>query len=133
MNHVLQGYCLVFLGGGIGTMLRHGVNRTGMVLLGPDFPAWTMFINITGCLAMGLVTGWFMLRGLPGGPMTRLFLTTGILGGYTTFSAFSLDFAVLWERGAIAAAAIYVLGSVLLSLVAVFAGLFIMRTAIGGP
>jgi CrcB protein len=75
---------------------------------------------------MGLVAGWFIERSDPTGHI-RLFLTTGILGGYTTFSAFSLDFAVLVERKAYALAGAYALGSVVLSLVAIFAGMALAR------
>ena len=75
---------------------------------------------------MGLIAGWFAFRG-PSGQSLRLFLTTGILGGYTTFSAFSLDAALLWERGEILGAAFYVSASVALSLLGVFLGLAIIR------
>ncbi len=78
---------------------------------------------------MGLIAGWFAFRTDVGLTQhTRLFLTTGILGGFTTFSAFSLDAALLWERGAAGAAATYVAGSVVLSIAAVFAGLWLIRT-----
>jgi CrcB protein len=125
-------YFIVFIGAGIGGALRHGVNGLALRLAGPDFPYGTMAINIVGCFVMGLVAGYFTYRGGSGifGQMSqhwRLFLTTGILGGFTTFSAFSLDFAMLWERGAVAGAAAYVLVSVLGSLVAVFAALGVAR------
>ena len=119
---------LVFLGGGIGAAGRHGVNIAAARLLGTGFPASTMFINVTGSFVMGLVAAWFAFRAA--GEISqhaRLFLTTGILGGYTTFSAFSLDAALLWERGDSFSAAIYVIGSVVLSLLALFAGLALVR------
>jgi CrcB protein len=121
-------YLIVFVGAGIGGMLRHGVNGLGLRLAGPDFPYATMTINIVGSLVMGLVAGYFTFRGGEGvfGGMSqhwRLFLMTGILGGFTTFSAFSLDFALLWERGAMGGAAAYLLISVVGSLVAIFAAL----------
>jgi len=117
----------VFAGAGIGGMLRHGANRAGLAWLG-DSSAWmTCLINVTGSLVMGLVAGWFAFRAAGGSQTLRLFLTTGILGGYTTFSAFSLDTALLWERGQVGMAALYVVGSVALSLVAVFAGMALMR------
>jgi CrcB protein len=94
--------------------------------LGLSFPWSTLCVNISGCLAMGLIAGWFALRGQAGQTL-RLFLTTGILGGYTTFSAFSLDAALQWERGEILACAFYVSVSVALSLVGVFVGLAIIR------
>jgi fluoride exporter len=91
--HILFGYVVVFCGAGIGGALRHAANRAGMHL-GLSFPWSTICINISGCLAMGLIAGWFAFRGQAGQTL-RLFLTTGILGGYTTFSAFSLDAALL--------------------------------------
>jgi CrcB protein len=126
MNGFLPGYLIVFLGGGIGASLRHVINRLHSVI-GSDFPYNTLVINILGCFIMGAFTSWFAFRGEASSQHLRLFLTTGILGGFTTFSAFSLDAALLWERGAATQAALYVMGSVVLSLVAVFAGLAITR------
>ena len=122
-----MGYLLVFLGGGLGAMFRHGINVATPRLLGNGFPWSTFLINITGSLIMGLVAGWFAFKG--DAPQSwRLFLTTGILGGYTTFSAFSLDTALLYERGEPGLAAAYVLGSVALSIAGLFAGLWIVRS-----
>jgi fluoride exporter len=119
-------YLIVFLGGGIGAALRHGFNLGFARLLGTAVPYATLFENVTGSLAMGLLVGWFALKGgLP--QHWQLFLTTGVLGGYTTFSAFSLDAAVLYERGAIGAAALYVLLSVALSIAGLFAGMAVVR------
>ena len=95
-------------------------------LLGSGFPYATLFINITGSLIMGLVAAYFAFKG-DASQHWRLFLTTGILGGYTTFSAFSLDAALLYERGAIGLAALYVLASVVLSIAGLFAGLYLVR------
>ena len=120
-------YVLVFLGGGLGAMLRHGINMVTPRLLGSAFPWSTFLINISGSFVMGLVAGWFAFKG--GAPQhVRLFLTTGILGGFTTFSAFSLDTAILYERGDVGLAAAYVAGSVALSLAGLFAGLWIVRS-----
>jgi CrcB protein len=83
VTHLL-GYLLVFLGGGLGSMLRHAVNQASAFFLGAGFWA-TLFVNITGSFAMGLIAGWFAFRGKGGGQSLRLFLTTGILGGFTTF------------------------------------------------
>jgi CrcB protein len=119
---------LVFLGGGIGAAGRHGINIAAARLFGSGFPVGTMFINVTGSFVMGLVAAWFAFRAA--GEISqhaRLFLTTGILGGYTTFSAFSLDAALLWQRGEAFNAALYVIGSVILSLLALFAGLALVR------
>jgi CrcB protein len=96
-------------------------------LLGSGFPWSTFLINISGSLIMGLVAGWFAFKG--GAPQhLRLFFTTGILGGYTTFSAFSLDTALLYERGDVGLAAAYVAGSVALSIAGLSAGLWIVRS-----
>ena len=119
-------YLIVFLGGGIGAALRHGFNIAFARLLGTAFPYATLFENVSGSLAMGVLVGWFALRG--GVPQHwQLFLTTGILGGYTTFSTFSLDAAVLYERGALGLAALYVLASVALSIGGLFAGMAVVR------
>src|SRR5258705_6611424 len=122
-----MGFLIVFLGGGLGAALRHGVNLLSSRVLGAAFPYATAFENVTGSLAMGLIAGYFAFRG--GGISThwQLFLTTGILGGYTTFSAFSLDAVLLYERGALGLAALYVLGSVLLSIAGLMAGLAAAR------
>jgi CrcB protein len=122
-------YLLVFLGGGLGAMLRHGINVATPRLLGNGFPWSTFFINITGSLIMGLVAGWFAFKG--DAPQSwRLLLTTGILGGYTTFSAFSLDTALLYERGELGLAMAYVAGSVALAIAGLFAGLWIVRSLV---
>ncbi len=126
----MKAYLLVFLGAGFGGMLRHGFNSAATRALGADFPWGIFLINVTGCLAMGLIAGWLAFRTQHGWSQdVRLLLTTGVLGGYTTFSAFSLDFATLWERGAHGAAITYVLAAVILSLLAVFLGLAIVRMA----
>ncbi|NWG25537.1 MAG: fluoride efflux transporter CrcB [Pseudorhodoplanes sp.] len=119
-------YLIVFLGGGLGAALRHGVNVTMPRLVGNGFPYATLFENVTGSFVMGLIVSWFAFKG-QGSQEWRLFLTTGILGGYTTFSAFSLDFALLYERDALGLAALYVLASVGLSLLGIFAGLALVR------
>lgn len=118
---------LVATGGAIGASLRHLANLAALRFASPGFPWSTMLVNIAGSLAMGLLVGWLARRSSGSSAEIRLFLATGLLGGFTTFSAFSLDFAVLWERNAIAQAGLYVVGSVGLSLVAVFAGLWLMR------
>jgi len=121
-----MGYAIVFLGGGLGAALRHGVNLGALRWLGPGFPFGTFIVNVTGSLIMGLIAGYFAFKG-DASQNWRLFLTTGILGGYTTFSAFSLDAALLYERGETSLAAIYVLASVLLSIAGLFAGLWLAR------
>ena len=121
---------LVFLGGGIGAVLRHGINLASVRAFGPAFPWGTAFVNVAGCFLMGLVAATMAARSGAWLDGVRLFLATGILGGFTTFSAFSLDFARLWERGEVGQAAAYAGGSVVLSLVALFAGLWVVRAAV---
>ena len=93
-----MGYLVVFLGGGVGAALRHGVNSAAARLLGTHFPFGTLTVNVVGSLVMGLMAAWFAFEGSPS-QHWRLFLTTGMLGGFTTFSTFSLDTALLYERG----------------------------------
>jgi CrcB protein len=113
-------------GGAIGSALRYLVSLAAGRLFGAGFPWGTLAVNITGSLAMGLVVGLaaskFQLTN-----ELRLFLATGVLGGYTTFSAFSLDFALLFERKDYGLAGLYLAGSVGLSILALFAGLYLVR------
>ncbi len=119
---------LVFLGGGIGAAGRHGVNVAAARLFGLGFPWGTLIVNVVGSFAMGLIAAWFAFKADAGlSQHARLFLTTGILGGFTTFSAFSLDVALLWERGAAVGAAAYVIVSIVFSVGGLFAGLALVR------
>ena len=125
-----MGYLIVFVGAGIGGALRHGVNLSAARLFGFGFPFGTLIVNVLGSFLMGLFAGYFAFRtGIP--QHARLFLTTGLLGGFTTFSAFSLDAALLLERHAYWLAAAYMAGSVVASVIALFAGLSNFR--IGAP
>jgi CrcB protein len=119
---------LIALGGGMGAGCRHLVNLAAVRLVGSGFPAGTLTVNVVGGFLMGTLAGWFALRHAGGGQGLRLFLTTGVLGGFTTFSAFSLDAVLLWERRAALAAGLYVAGSVVLSIAALLAGLALMRS-----
>ena len=123
----MQAYLIVFFGAGIGGAFRHGVNVWTARLFGFDFPFGTFTVNIVGSLAMGLIVGYFMFQG-GSSQHWRLFLATGILGGFTTFSSFSLDVALLYERGELAMMAAYVLASVVVSVGALFGGLWAMRS-----
>ena len=108
-------FILVFLGGGLGAAMRHAANQVAVALFGSGFPFGTLLVNITGSVAMGLLSGWFALRSeLP--PQLSLLLATGFLGGFTTFSAFSLDTVTLWQRGDHGLAVAYAVASVLLSI-----------------
>ena len=125
----MSAWLIVFLGGGLGAASRHGVNLAGARLIGGGFPWSTLIVNAVGSLLMGLIAGWLAFRsGVPWSQHTRLFLTTGFLGGFTTFSAFSLETALLWERGAAGEAAAYVLANVVLSVAGVFVGFWVMRS-----
>ena len=114
------------MGGGLGAAGRYLVGAAALRHFGPGFPYGTLIVNVAGSLAMGLLIGWLVRRG--GSSELRVFLATGILGGFTTFSAFSLDIANLWERGNFEPAALYTVGTVLACIVAVFAGLWLMRS-----
>ena len=121
-------YLIVFIGAGIGGALRHGVNVGAAKLFGFGFPFGTLIVNIVGSFAMGLLAGFFAYRaGIP--QHVRLFLTTGILGGFTTFSSFSLDAALLIERHSFGLAFGYIVGSVAAGLSALFFGLAVFRGA----
>jgi CrcB protein len=119
-------YLIVFIGAGIGGAMRHGVNLAAAALLGSGFGYGTLAVNVVGSLAMGALAAFLAFQGEMAQPW-RLFLATGVLGGFTTFSAFSLDAALLFERGQLALAAIYVLASVIGSIAALFAGLALVR------
>jgi CrcB protein len=122
---------LVFLGGGIGSALRHGVNLLCVRLFGLNFPWGTFAVNLIGSFVIGWLAAYFAFRAGAGFTQpARLFLITGVLGGFTTFWSISLDLAMLFERGASVPAIFYVLGSVGISLIAIFLGLYVGR-AIG--
>jgi fluoride exporter len=124
----MQSYLLVFIGAGFGGALRHAVNLGAARAFGAAFPWHTLAVNVVGSFAMGMLAGWLAVKaGEAWTQPVRLFLATGLLGGFTTFSAFSLDAVLLWERGAAGAAAVYGLASVALSIGGLVAGLFVVR------
>lgn len=117
---------LVALGGALGSVCRYLVGVGAGRLLGADFPFGTIIVNIVGSFIMGLFIELLALK-FDGSESLRLFVAVGILGGFTTLSSFSLDTIVLFERGAVAAAAVYVGASIALSLAALVAGLHLVR------
>ncbi|HWW48481.1 MAG TPA: fluoride efflux transporter CrcB [Xanthobacteraceae bacterium] len=119
-------YLLVFLGGGCGTMFRHFVNMVCFKAFGPHFPFGTLIINISGSMVMGLIAGYLTFKG-EASQHWRLFLMVGFLGGYTTFSAYSLDAVLLFERGELAQSLLYAGGTVILAITGLVAGLAIVR------
>jgi CrcB protein len=115
----------VALGGAIGAALRYLTNVGAMRLLGPGFPVATLVVNVAGSFLMGVLV---VVLARKGGNHLAPFLMTGILGGFTTFSAFSLDALTLWDRGQTLTAFTYVAASVILSLAAIAAGLALARS-----
>lgn len=122
----MKNLILIALGGGAGAVCRHLVSMAGLRLLGPSFPWGTVTVNILGSLLMGIFVEVLAQR-LNASSELRYLIATGFLGGFTTFSTFSLDVAVLWERGEPIATAAYVLVSLVLSVSALFVGLYLTR------
>lgn len=116
----------VVLGGGIGAGLRYLTNVGALRLFGPGFPVATLVVNVLGSFLMGLLVELLAQRG---GQRLAPFLMTGVLGGFTTFSAFSLDSMTLWQRGETVLALVYVGMSVVLSLAAIALAMHLFRGA----
>jgi CrcB protein len=125
---------LVFAGGGVGAWLRYCTGRVWLAAVGPlaasAFPWATLTANVAGSLAMGVLAGWLARYGHAGGEAWRLLLGVGVLGGYTTFSSFALEFALFVERGALASAALYVGVSLVAGFAGLFGGLWLARVAV---
>jgi CrcB protein len=117
----------VALGGALGSVARYFLSSTVYAATGDGFPWGIMTVNVLGGLAMGIIVELGALK-MNFTPEMRAFLTTGVLGGFTTFSAFSLDSVLLIQRGAYVSAAGYMIGSVTLSVLALFAGLWLVRS-----
>ena len=115
------------LGGAIGAVSRHLFGQWTMRAIGPEWPYGTFGVNVIGGLLMGLFVGWLASAGRADANALRSFVAVGVLGGFTTFSAFSLDFALLWQRGDTGTALGYALISMAASIAALFAGLALMR------
>ncbi|SEN37616.1 camphor resistance protein CrcB [Sphingomonas gellani] len=124
----MQALLYVMLGGAIGSGARHLVGRAMLGWLGTGFPFGTLTVNLVGGLLMGLLAGTLARAG-GAGEAWRLFLAVGVLGGFTTFSSFSLDVVLMWQRGEASAAAIYLLASVTGAIAALAAGLWIASAA----
>ncbi len=122
MHHLF----LVMLGGAVGAGARHLVGRAALAIWGPGFPIGTRAVNIIGGFAMGLLAAWLATRA-SGDEALRYLLGVGVLGGFTTFSAFSLETVLMIERGELVTALLYILASVALSIGALFAGLQVSR------
>ena len=119
-------FLLVMAGGGLGAGMRHLSGLAAMRLLGTGFPWGTAFVNVLGSFLMGVLIE-LLARKIDASASWRLFLATGFLGGFPTFSSFSLDTAFLIERGSMGLAFLYVAGSVLIGIGALFAGLALVR------
>jgi CrcB protein len=123
---MIKTLALIALGGAVGSVGRHGVNMLALRFMGPDFPWGTLAVNVIGSLMIGIIAGVLALL-TEWSQELRLFLVVGILGGFTTFSAFSLDSVLLWDRGAYLQMALYVGGSVLISIAGTIGGLAAVR------
>jgi fluoride exporter len=115
---------LVALGGAIGASLRYVVGLAALRAFGPGFPSGTLIVNLLGCLAMGILAA---LLADKTNPRLAPFLMTGILGGFTTYSAFALDTVTLWQRGETGTAMTYILVTTAGSIAAVLAGMALVR------
>lgn len=122
----MKNYLIVFFGAGLGGIARHAVSSVSLTLFGLAFPFGTLAINVVGSMLMGMLAGWLSITTGPALEW-RLFLTTGILGGFTTFSAFTLETVQLFERGHGLWAAAYIVGSVGLALLGLYVGLSFVR------
>ncbi len=123
----LKVFALVAAGGALGAVARHGVSALALRVFGPGWPHGTLAVNLVGGLAMGLLAGWLAQRASAGGAEVRLFLATGLLGGFTTFSAFSLEMAGMLARRDVLAMGLYAAVSVMGAVAACVAGLALAR------
>src|SRR5690606_3430976 len=122
----MRNLLFVALGGAIGASLRYLAGLAGQAIAGVAMPWVTLAVNVSGSAAMGLATVWLQPRPPPP-PAATVFLLAGVRGGFTTFSAFSLDAILLWQRGEQGLSVAYILGSVLISLAGLLAGMWLAR------
>ncbi|MAY99591.1 MAG: fluoride efflux transporter CrcB [Micavibrio sp.] len=125
MIHIL----FIALGGAIGAVLRHLANGAALRMAGPEFPYGTLSVNIIGSFAMGLFIAWLVTHE-PQSANLRAFVSVGLLGAFTTFSTFSLDTITLIERGALTQATLYIMASVMIAIVALWAGLVLGKAVL---
>lgn len=124
----MQAYVTVFLGAGIGGAARHGINQIAAKYFGISFPYGTLIVNIVGSLLMGVLISLFAMHGEVS-QTWRLFLAVGVLGGFTTFSAFSLEIALMFQREQYVTGAAYAFAAVILSVASLFFGLWVMKSS----
>ena len=124
---MLRQILLVAVGGAVGSVARHLVGVASLRLFGPAFPFGTLIVNLVGAFVMGVFVE-LLARRFGGSNDLRLLIATGVLGGFTTFSSFALDTAVLWERGEVISSFVYVATTLVLGLAALFLGLGLART-----
>jgi len=125
-------FLLVAAGGGLGAAARYGLGLlAGRMAPNAAWPWGTFGANVLGGLAMGLLVGWLAFRAGAQQETIRLFAAVGVLGGFTTFSSYSLEAVLMIERRQLGLAAAYVAGSVVLATTALFVGLMIARRALG--
>lgn len=125
MNTVIA----VAIGGAVGSVLRHGVNHAAARWIGSGFPWGTFLVNVVGCFLMGVVAALFVQRA-QASPEWRALLSTGFLGGLTTFSAFSLDFAQLLGEGLVLRAASYFAATLILAVIGFYLGTGLTKFAL---
>lgn len=127
----MNGILAIAFGGGLGSVARHYASSAMISFLGGIFPYGTLLVNVLGSFVMGVLIET-MAQKWPVTPETRAFLVTGFLGGFTTFSTFSLDVFKLAETGQAAMAAVYIALSVFVSIIAIFGGVWLMRGVLAG-